>query len=96
MHSFTIFFLISKVEQPPRVWFEKKKSNSAALALFQADSFKSFQMLATVTANIKVESYQLPSDRVQVTLSIKKKRKKTKTKNDAMVRCGERKNIMAE
>lgn len=60
------FFLISKVEQPPRVWFWKKikNSNSATFALFQADSFDSFQMSATATAHLSVDSYQLPSDRV--------------------------------
>lgn len=53
MHSFTFFFLDLKSWTATQS-LVLKKGNSAAL--FQADSFESFQMLATVRANIKVDS----------------------------------------
>lgn len=51
------FFWSQKLNSHPEFGL-KKKSNGAALALFQADSFDSFQMSATVKAHI---SGQLPA-----------------------------------
>lgn len=80
---FTFFFFISKVEQSPRVWFKQK--NQKALALFQADSFDSFQMSAMVTAHVSGDSnhHQFPrSTECRWPFQLKR----NKTKNVAMVR----------